>query len=396
MITLQQVVDQEKQRIIQVNQAKVSNRGVSAITILDSSSSDGQTKAGELIITSSRMLPNSLDATKQFVSQLVRKQTTALMIKPYSDGETSEVSKDLIEYCDQLNYPLFRIQNHTTIVQVLNDVNDLLSEGRRINKMADLDLDYLLKSNSPSDKDFDFISGLKHIDLSRLNVRVSKITFAQAPSARKRLSVQFSLIGQIQDFFDRVLRENRIKTYFILESSNGATAISFFDHDQVELPPYDREPYKRLINNVRIPNYTVYEGVSNPHVAKKIHRANTEASFSTEIAKTLNWSMRPIFYRDVSLWDLVRKLSKIQDSRLYPVEMDQALEDHEMFETIREFFRQNESLKKTSQALFTHPNTIRYRLNMIYRQTGLDYRLTNDKFLIYIAFIKKLMADNQS
>ncbi|AFR99339.1 hypothetical protein LBUCD034_0231 [Lentilactobacillus buchneri subsp. silagei CD034] len=88
----------------------------------------------------------------------------------------------------------------------------------------------------------------------------------------------------------------------------------------------------------------------------------------------------------------MKKLSRVQDSRLYPEEMDQLLENHEMFETIREFFRQNESVKKTSQALITHPNTVRYRLEMIYKRTGLDYRLTNDKFLIYIAFIKKLLA----
>ena len=227
-----------------------------------------------------------------------------------------------------------------------------------------------------------------------LNVRVTKIVLGETPKPGERLSIQFDLVNQIQAFFDRVQREGRIKTYFILESSNGATAISFFSNDQVELPPHDRTPYTRLIHNVRIPRFTIYEGVSNAYPAKKIHRCYIEASFGVEIAQTLDWSDRPVFYRDVGLWKLVQKLSRAQDSRLYPIEMDQILEDDEMFETVKEFFRQNESIKKASQAMFTHPNTIRYRLTMIYKQTGLDYRLTNDKFLIYIAFIKKLLNRN--
>lgn len=69
------------------------------------------------------------------------------------------------------------------------------------------------------------------------------------------------------------------------------------------------------------------------------------------------------------------------------------MENPEIFETVEAFFEQNESFKDTGEVLFTHPNTIRYRLNLIYEQTGLDYRHTNDKFLIYIALIKKLLSD---
>jgi carbohydrate diacid regulator len=325
---------------------------------------------------------------------LVEKGVVALMVKPYSPDGTGEFPQVLIDYGNQLNFPLFKIEPSATYIQILNDINALLLENRRINKMADLDLDYLLKSNSASDKDFDFVSGLKDINLYELNVRVTKIVLGETPKPGERLSIQFDLVNQIQAFFDRVQREGRIKTYFILESSNGATAISFFSNDQVELPPHDRTPYTRLIHNVRIPRFTIYEGVSNAYPAKKIHRCYIEASFGVEIAQTLDWSDRPVFYRDVGLWKLVQKLSRAQDSRLYPIEMDQILEDDEMFETVKEFFRQNESIKKASQAMFTHPNTIRYRLTMIYKQTGLDYRLTNDKFLIYIAFIKKLLNRN--
>ncbi|MBW0223157.1 PucR family transcriptional regulator ligand-binding domain-containing protein [Lentilactobacillus parabuchneri] len=394
MIDLEEIITKEKKRIVQVNKVPLNNRKVNAITIMDSGTVDGWAKNGEIVITSSRMMPEDMGVAKQLLAQLVEKGVVALMVKPYSPDGTGEFPQVLIDYGNQLNFPLFKIEPSATYIQILNDINALLLENRRINKMADLDLDYLLKSNSASDKDFDFVSGLKDINLYELNVRVTKIVLGETPKPGERLSIQFDLVNQIQAFFDRVQREGRIKTYFILESSNGATAISFFSNDQVELPPHDRTPYTRLIHNVHIPRFIIYEGVSNAYPAKKIHRCYIEASFGVEIAQTLDWSDRPVFYRDVGLWKLVQKLSRAQDSRLYPIEMDQILEDDEMFETVKEFFRQNESIKKASQAMFTHTNTIRYRLTMIYKQTGLDYRLTNDKFLIYIAFIKKLLNRN--
>lgn len=393
MIDLQRIVSNEKNRIVQVNQVPLEGRVVNGITIMDSGSADGWAKTGELVITSSKMMPENIDDAKQLIRELVDRKISCLMVKPYTHDKAAEFPHAIIDFGDELNLPLFAIKDHVTSIQVLNSINAQLLEGRRIGKMADLDLDYLLKSNSASEKDFVFISELKGMNLFDLNIRLVKISFAQAPQPNERLSVQLDLVNQIHEFFSHAQRENRIMTYFILEATNGATVISFFNHAQTELPPNDRTRFTTLFKNVNITRFTVFEGVSGMHPAKKIHRAFSEASFGVEVAKTLGWSERPVFYRDVSLWDLVNKISKAQDSRLYPVEMDEILEDPEIYETIKEFFNQNESIKETSETLYTHPNTIRYRLTQIYKQTGLDYRRTNDKFLIYIALIKKMMKN---
>lgn len=391
VIDLQKIVTQEKNHIVQVNQAPIEGRIVNGITIMDSGSADGWAQTGELVIASSKVMPENIDDAKQLIQELVDRQISCLLVKPYTHDKSAEFPQAIITFSNDLNLPLFAIKDHVTSIQVLNSINAQLLESRRIGKMANLDLDYLLRSNSVAEKDFDFISELKGMNLFELNVRLVKISFTQTPHPRERLSVQLDLVNQIHEFFSHAQRYNRIMTYFIVEATNGATVISFFNHKQTELPPDDRTRFTTLIKNVNVPHFTVYEGVSGMHPAKKIHRAFSEASFGVEVAKTLGWSERPIFYRDVSLWDLVNKISEAQDSRLYPIEMDELLTDSETYETVKEFFNQNESIKETSKALYTHPNTIRYRLAQIYRQTGLDYRHTNDKFLIYIALINKMM-----
>lgn len=393
MIDLQTIVEREQDRIVQVNSVSLHGQTANAITIMDTGAVDSWAKAGEIVITSSRMMPASVAGAERLVRELASKRISCLMVKPYDDAAKSNFPKRLIDLGDKLAFPLFKIKSNSTYIQILNEINGLLLQNRRMNKMADLDLDYLLKSNSATDKDFDFVSGLKGVDLYKLQARVTRIAFAKTPNPSERLKVQFDLINQARAWFTTVEREEKILAFFVVEASNGATVISFFNQAQAEKPPHDRKIYHQFINNVHIPHFSVYEGVSATHPSKKLHRAFIEASFGVKIARTLGWAEHPIFYRDVSLWDLVNRITTNQDSRLYPARMDELMENPEIFETVEAFFEQNESFKDTGEVLFTHPNTIRYRLNLIYEQTGLDYRHTNDKFLIYIALIKKLLSD---
>ena len=395
MIDLRTVVKKEKKRIFQVNSASLHGRTANAITIMDNDAVHQWARSGEIVITSSRMMPENIDIAKQVIQKLAQKNTCCLMVKPYTDSISSKFPVELRDYADQLDFPLFEIDKDVTYIQIMNDFNTLLFQDRRTNKMADLDLDYLLKSNSASDKDSDFISGLKGVDLYKLYTRVTRISLAETPKSSERMMVQYNLISQLHALFAKLETDKKITTYFVLESADGATIVSFFNDDQAEKPPYDRQVYHRLMSTIKIPHFSLYEGVASLHEAKNLHRSFTEACFGMDVAKTMDWQNHPVFYRDVSLWELVNQISRIQDSRLYPVEMDQILTNKEVFETVQQFFNHNESIKETSEALYTHPNTVRYRLNMIYKQTGLDYRRTNDKFLIYIALIEKLLSEKE-
>ncbi|GAF37054.1 PucR family transcriptional regulator [Lentilactobacillus farraginis] len=393
MIDLRTVVKKEEQRICQVNNASLQGRTANAITIMDNDTIHEWAKDGEIVITSSRMMPQNVQSAKSVIQRLAQRNICCLMVKPYSQDTQSKLSREIISYADTLNFPLFEIKEKVTYIQLINDFNSLLFQDRRTSKMADLDLDYLLKSNSATDKDFDFISGLKGVDLYKLFARIIRISLVETPKSSERMMVQYNLISQLHSLFANLEAQNKITTYFVLESANGATVVAFFDENQAKKPPYDRQIYHKLMSNIRIPHFSLYEGVASLHKAKNLHRSFTEACFGMDVAKTMDWQNHPIFYRDVSLWELVNQISRIQDSRLYPVEMDQMLTNPEIFETVQQFFNHNESIKETSEALYTHPNTIRYRLNMIYKQTGLDYRRTNDKFLIYIALIEKLLKE---
>ena len=42
------------------------------------------------------------------------------------------------------------------------------------------------------------------------------------------------------------------------------------------------------------------------------------------------------------------------------------------------------SLEKTAERMFTHKNTVKYRLRKIEEQTGLDVRVPSDSFQLFL------------
>ncbi|MCL4175727.1 helix-turn-helix domain-containing protein [Lacticaseibacillus paracasei] len=96
-------------------------------------------------------------------------------------------------------------------------------------------------------------------------------------------------------------------------------------------------------------------------------------------------------FHDVALWSMINNAQQSTSTKLIPMRLKDILQNPELFKTLRVFFQNNESVKNTSRILYTHPNTIRYRLKEIMLKTGLDYRKTDDKFYLYVAVITKML-----
>jgi carbohydrate diacid regulator len=63
------------------------------------------------------------------------------------------------------------------------------------------------------------------------------------------------------------------------------------------------------------------------------------------------------------------------------------LAEKELLETLKELFKQNNSLKNTANALHIHINTLHYRLKKVEEYSKLDMRNTHDLLNMYIALL---------
>ena len=62
-------------------------------------------------------------------------------------------------------------------------------------------------------------------------------------------------------------------------------------------------------------------------------------------------------------------------------------ENHTLRKTLKQYFLSNCDLLLTSETLFIHVNTLRYRLNKIERITGLSFNKIDDEFILYLSTV---------
>ena len=63
--------------------------------------------------------------------------------------------------------------------------------------------------------------------------------------------------------------------------------------------------------------------------------------------------------------------------------------------TIDIFLKNDCSINDTAEKLFIHPNTLQYRLNKVKTLCGLDYKKTEDKFILFLCSLIYNMKEQQ-
>ncbi|MCS6150856.1 PucR family transcriptional regulator [Lacticaseibacillus paracasei] len=389
IIDLKFVLGHQHNRLIAINAVALEGKPVSSITIMDNLSVHQWLRGGEMVLVGSHTLPRENNQLRELLTELQQNHACCFIIKYINNS--FELFPNLIKFSEKIGLPIFRLPKQTTYLEIMNDVNTLLFRERQSRHLAMLDLIHLLKTDNPLDQDFDYLSSLKNIDLYKQDVQVVQIIFHATLTPSQRVRDLYSLTGQLHTIFTTAVHQATLSTYFVIETASGATAILFMAPRQRKDKLSTIPPYFRSLTQIQAAYTDLYFGVSDIQPARQLQTANQEASFSIKVAKLFNPQKKLILFHDVALWSMINNAQQSTSTKLIPMRLKDILQNPELFKTLRVFFQNNESVKNTSRILYTHPNTIRYRLKEIMLKTGLDYRKTDDKFYLYVAVITKML-----
>lgn len=146
---------------------------------------------------------------------------------------------------------------------------------------------------------------------------------------------------------------------------------------------------------------TVLVGVST--VAETINDLNgayKEAQIALEVGKVFNEEKYILNYQNLGIGRLIYQLP-IKLCELFLQEVfkkgDITLLDNETILTINKFFENDLNVSETSRQLFVHRNTLVYRLEKIYKLTGLDLRKFDQAIVFKVAMmVHKYLVSNSS
>ncbi|MDK2878281.1 MAG: PucR family transcriptional regulator, proline-responsive transcriptional activator [Thermoanaerobacteraceae bacterium] len=141
-------------------------------------------------------------------------------------------------------------------------------------------------------------------------------------------------------------------------------------------------------------NITLSAGVSSS--AKEItdiKKAYEEASMAKEIGKKVNGEGNICFYEDLGIYKLLAILDKneiLKDEKIRDIYEYDKDKNIDLIGTLDAFMDTNGRIKETAKKIFTHPNTVKYRLNKVKELVGDEILRNENKKLYYHIMVKTL------
>lgn len=381
MIYLSQAIESLSQPIFSLNHVRTNNRQVSAVTVMEDPHVDKWLHGGEILLTNLETL-QTIDNPTKLIAELDRRKVACLIIK----SEQNAIDSEWLIAAQNKAFPLFTIDLNTTYLQIMDTVNELLFTDRKFKKFIQLELDRLLHTNGKLyDDDFTMIDQSFNIRSRDKNVLIIRVRLVGLRSMNELYKysdkISNNFINKIESSLIKIItlnRSNEVNFVLFLEKfTNNKQLVDKLDTILVDL-------------SVSYPNILI--GISSIHRHNKINEAFKESGFALDFLKLKeNASLtdnRVMFYQEVALWRIIQRLYSSGDFILnQPLVNLLSSKSSQLLKTLLIYFFNNESIKKTSQKMYTHPNTIRYRLNTIKDKTGLDYRSTLDKITLLVNVI---------
>lgn len=160
------------------------------------------------------------------------------------------------------------------------------------------------------------------------------------------------------------------------------------------------EMAKQIIDTVQTESMMhILVGVSSAaENINKLNNAYKEAQVALEVGKVFDEEKLILNYESLGIGRLIYQLP-IRLCELFLQEVfkkgDLTLLDSETILTINKFFENDLNVSETSRQLFVHRNTLVYRLEKIYKLTGLDLRKFDQAIVFKVAMMvhKYLMSN---
>lgn len=122
-------------------------------------------------------------------------------------------------------------------------------------------------------------------------------------------------------------------------------------------------------------------------------RSSYSLSFdAVKVGQALYRDMKMFFYDDLEIFcELEQLFSRTETTDLFANALNGVKDD--LIETMITYYECNRSLQLTAERLYTHKNTVKYRLKQIQEQTGLDFKNSRDNFRLYLAVLAIKLRD---
>lgn len=379
MITINSLVSSGKVPISPLFSGWNATRTLSHVTVIEDVRIQKWMRGREFLLVSTKTL-SSIEDIPLFVATLDRMRCSALAIKK---TDSVDMPVNLMSEAEKRHLPLFLIADNATYLDVMTPINDLLIRDEQRSFFDTLTARHLIDSPSPSLEELQ-LEGVKDFRNERvIACHSSMIPYTRSPryELEEVMPLVDSLTSLIFDTAEKMAAQKLIDAHVMLADTLEIQALLFLPAEADAGTIFER--MGELLSEAPFPI-----GVSQACSCLHAHEAAQQARFAFYAGDLVLGSDTTIRnYRDVEFYRLVQDFVESESACTLFAQTDRLVDHPQLLETLSTFFMMNEQIKPTSEYLFIHVNTLRYRLEQISKITGLDWTNTPDKIRLFLGVI---------
>lgn len=346
----------------------------------------------DFLITSLYSIGDDEEKQCELLCDLIDSQSSCLAIK--TGKYAKSICQKMINIANDNHFPLLRIPYEMTYIDIIMDaMNVLMTESNR-RAMFSKYISQIIFPAASSERMLVEEGHLLKIDLEKdyfqaIAVSADMESVLAGTEYRTIKYAMEKLMG-----FTEELSEVISGGYFRMERGVILMLCSKERQALEQYIPFVLTELKLNFQNMSLPfEWKIGIGTVRSTV-DGIRQSYLQAIQAIEIGKVLKKPDMQYRFEDLELYANLQSMLQRKEGSFLGDKLE-SLKNQELVDTLMVYYEYNGNLDEIAGRMYTHKNTIKYRLNKIKELTGLDVKCQEDNFKLYFMVLEKKLRHRQ-
>ena len=340
----------------------------------------------ELIFTTTSSIN---DQRKLFNIIKITKEKNASGIVINTGKYMDKVDQEIIDYCNENNYPLFIMPWNVRITDIMKGLTIKIIESERM---------YIEITNAIKDAIFIHTHGDLYVHtLEKLgfksNWRYIVSIIELEPKGKP--------IKNVQDYSEKVklyIEENlnNMRSNYFAVNVGKSVIIIFYNKKDWEVGNILKDLYVKITK--KFEKLSFYVGIGkHTHNLENLYRGYEEAKNVAKINRLIMNDNVHIRYSEVGIYRLLlgmddkTLIKEFHDETIGELELHDKINNTDYIQLLISYFENNCNVNETAKNLYLHRNTVNYKLNKIEEILDINLSDIGDKCRIYLSLMTRYL-----
>lgn len=319
---------------------------------------EGGFSKGDFVITSFFFARNDVNLLIESIHSLIEDKVSGLAIKSIY---YKSLPMEIIEYANERSFPIFIFDNTVYFEDIITDIMDAIRDNDNY-EILETKVDIIVKNN---------ISKAMIRELA-LEINSSfKENFIVAYCKEKKYVNNTHIIKLLERY-----KRSKGKSIYnsVFKYRTGILIILSYENMDENSA---MASIKRLMTDIGIDDSKYIIGISNKHSnLNEMARGINEGLYAVSTSEISDESIT--FYKDIGIYRVIMPyvnqvwINEFYQEIISPLKEYDKKYNTQILTTAIKYIENDGSVKRTSEELFQHDNTIRYRINKMKEILGME------------------------